>query len=67
MSNEKCRCSWCGTDPLYCTYHDNEWGTPLYDEQKLFEFLMLEGAQAGLSWQMQGDTVRHMGGLGQIR
>ncbi len=50
MPNEKCRCSWCGTDPLYCTYHDNEWGTPLYDEQKLFEFLILEGAQAGLSW-----------------
>ncbi|MES2822527.1 MAG: DNA-3-methyladenine glycosylase I [Pseudomonadota bacterium] len=50
MSNEKCRCSWCGTDKLYCDYHDNEWGTPLYDEQKLFEFLILEGAQAGLSW-----------------
>ncbi|MES2675577.1 MAG: DNA-3-methyladenine glycosylase I [Pseudomonadota bacterium] len=50
MSNEKCRCSWCGTDNLYCDYHDNEWGTPLYDEQKLFEFLILEGAQAGLSW-----------------
>lgn len=50
MANEKCRCSWCGTDTLYCDYHDNEWGTPLYDEQKLFEFLILEGAQAGLSW-----------------
>ena len=50
MANEKCRCSWCGTDELYCDYHDNEWGTPLYDEQKLFEFLILEGAQAGLSW-----------------
>jgi DNA-3-methyladenine glycosylase I len=50
MLNEKCRCSWCGTDKLYCDYHDNEWGTPLYDEQKLFEFLILEGAQAGLSW-----------------
>ena len=47
---EKCRCSWCGTDPLYCEYHDNEWGVPLYDEQKLFELLILEGAQAGLSW-----------------
>lgn len=47
---EKCRCSWCGTDPLYCDYHDNEWGVPLYDEQKLFELLILEGAQAGLSW-----------------
>ncbi len=44
------RCPWCGTDPLYMDYHDNEWGTPLYDNQKLFEFLILEGAQAGLSW-----------------
>jgi DNA-3-methyladenine glycosylase I len=47
---EKCRCSWCGDDPLYCEYHDNEWGVPLFDEQKLFELLILEGAQAGLSW-----------------
>lgn len=47
---EKQRCPWCGTDPLYMDYHDNEWGTPLYDNQKLFEFLILEGAQAGLSW-----------------
>lgn len=47
---EKCRCSWCGEDPLYCDYHDNEWGVPLYDDQKLFELLILEGAQAGLSW-----------------
>lgn len=47
---EKNRCPWCGTDPLYMDYHDNEWGTPLYDNQKLFEFLILEGAQAGLSW-----------------
>lgn len=47
---EQCRCSWCGTDPLYCAYHDTEWGVPLYDEQKLFELLILEGAQAGLSW-----------------
>jgi DNA-3-methyladenine glycosylase I len=44
------RCPWCGTDPLYTDYHDNEWGKPLYDNQKLFEFLILEGAQAGLSW-----------------
>jgi DNA-3-methyladenine glycosylase I len=44
------RCPWCGTDPLYMDYHDNEWGKPLYDNQKLFEFLILEGAQAGLSW-----------------
>ncbi len=46
----KKRCSWCGEDPLYLDYHDNEWGVPLHDEQELFEFLCLEGAQAGLSW-----------------
>ncbi|MBI3185957.1 MAG: DNA-3-methyladenine glycosylase I [Myxococcales bacterium] len=44
------RCGWCGTDPLYIRYHDEEWGVPLHDERKLFEFLVLEGAQAGLSW-----------------
>jgi DNA-3-methyladenine glycosylase I len=44
------RCVWCGTDPLYCAYHDKEWGTPQYDGQSLFEFLCLEGMQAGLSW-----------------
>lgn len=44
------RCSWCGDDPLYQDYHDNEWGVPLHDERELFEFLCLEGAQAGLSW-----------------
>ncbi|TXH75747.1 DNA-3-methyladenine glycosylase I [Thiobacillus sp.] len=44
------RCTWCGTDPLYCAYHDEEWGVPLHDERALFEFLILEGAQAGLSW-----------------
>ncbi len=44
------RCDWCGTDELYVDYHDTEWGVPLYDEQALFEFLMLEGAQAGLAW-----------------
>jgi len=44
------RCKWCGDDPLYVDYHDTEWGVPLYDEQALFEFLMLEGAQAGLAW-----------------
>jgi len=46
----KIRCAWCGTDPLYQTYHDQEWGVPLHDERALFEFLLLEGAQAGLSW-----------------
>jgi DNA-3-methyladenine glycosylase I len=44
------RCSWCGEDALYLAYHDQEWGVPLHDDQKLFEFLILEGAQAGLSW-----------------
>ncbi|MES2417522.1 MAG: DNA-3-methyladenine glycosylase I [Bacteroidota bacterium] len=44
------RCSWCGNDPLYIKYHDEEWGKPVYDDQLLFEFLILEGAQAGLSW-----------------
>ena len=44
------RCSWCGEDALYVAYHDLEWGVPLHDDQKLFEFLILEGAQAGLSW-----------------
>lgn len=44
------RCGWCGEDELYCQYHDEEWGVPVYDEQKMFEFLLLEGAQAGLSW-----------------
>lgn len=48
--DDKCRCSWCGDDPLYCQYHDEEWGVPVVDERVLFEFLLLEGAQAGLSW-----------------
>jgi DNA-3-methyladenine glycosylase I len=46
----KPRCAWCGTDPLYMRYHDREWGVPVHDERKHFEFLILEGAQAGLSW-----------------
>jgi DNA-3-methyladenine glycosylase I len=46
----KKRCVWCGTDPIYVKYHDTEWGVPVYDDKKLFEFLILEGAQAGLSW-----------------
>lgn len=46
----KQRCTWCGDDPLYIRYHDKEWGVPLHNDQKLFEFLILEGAQAGLSW-----------------
>ncbi len=44
------RCQWCGTDPLYVAYHDNEWGLPLHDDRRLLEMLILEGAQAGLSW-----------------
>lgn len=44
------RCDWCGDDPLYQDYHDNEWGVPSYDDATLFELLLLEGAQAGLSW-----------------
>jgi len=44
------RCPWCGDDPLYVAYHDTEWGVPCHDERSLFEFLILEGAQAGLSW-----------------
>ena len=46
----KIRCAWSGRDPLYTKYHDEEWGVPLHDDQKLFEMLCLEGAQAGLSW-----------------
>ena len=44
------RCDWCGEDPLYVRYHDEEWGVPEHDDKKLFELLLLEGAQAGLSW-----------------
>lgn len=46
----KKRCEWCGTDPLYVAYHDDEWGVPVHDDRRLFEMLTLEGAQAGLSW-----------------
>jgi len=44
------RCKWAGADPLYVRYHDVEWGVPLHEDKKLFEFLVLEGAQAGLNW-----------------
>ena len=44
------RCAWCGSDPLYVAYHDEEWGVPVHDDRLLFEMLCLEGAQAGLSW-----------------
>ena len=46
----KKRCAWCGSDPLYRAYHDDEWGVPVHDDRRLFAFLVLEGAQAGLSW-----------------
>ena len=46
----KIRCAWAGSNELYQAYHDQEWGVPLHDERALFEFLILEGAQAGLSW-----------------
>jgi DNA-3-methyladenine glycosylase I len=44
------RCEWCGSDPLCIAYHDDEWGVPVHDDRQLFELLILEGAQAGLSW-----------------
>ena len=46
----KHRCPWCGDDPAYVAYHDDEWGVPVHDDRRLFELLILEGAQAGLSW-----------------
>lgn len=49
------RCAWPGTDPLMVTYHDEEWGVPVHDDRKIFEFLVLESAQAGLSWK----TILH--------
>ncbi|MBV1932651.1 MAG: DNA-3-methyladenine glycosylase I [Porticoccaceae bacterium] len=50
QTNQKPRCGWSSDDPLYEQYHDEEWGVPCYDDDKLFEFLVLESAQAGLSW-----------------
>lgn len=50
MTKLKRRCNWSTTNPLFIEYHDNEWGVPLYDDYRLFEFLVLESAQAGLSW-----------------
>lgn len=49
-ASKQTRCGWAGDDPTYVAYHDREWGVPVYDDQLLFEFLILEGAQAGLSW-----------------
>lgn len=48
--DEKIRCAWVGEDPLAIEYHDHEWGVPVHDDHKIFEFLILEGMQAGLSW-----------------
>jgi DNA-3-methyladenine glycosylase I len=53
--DDRVRCSWAGTDPAMIDYHDREWGVPLHDDRALFEFLILEGAQAGLSWS----TILH--------
>ena len=50
MTRAKSRCAWAGQDPLMVAYHDDEWGRPVHDDRALFEFLVLEGAQAGLSW-----------------
>lgn len=50
MNSQITRCAWCGTDPLYVKYHDEEWGKEVHDDKVLFEFLILESAQAGLSW-----------------
>ncbi|MDP9034234.1 MAG: DNA-3-methyladenine glycosylase I [Myxococcota bacterium] len=49
-TRKKARCAWSGADPRYVAYHDEEWGVPVHDDRLLFEFLVLEGAQAGLSW-----------------
>ncbi|HTY09211.1 MAG TPA: DNA-3-methyladenine glycosylase I, partial [Candidatus Edwardsbacteria bacterium] len=50
MKHAKIRCGWSTNDPLYLAYHDREWGVPVHDDRRLFEMLVLEGAQAGLSW-----------------
>lgn len=50
MTRKLKRCTWAGDDPIYQSYHDKEWGVPVHNDKKLFEFLILEGAQAGLSW-----------------
>lgn len=54
-ADELGRCSWAGSDPVYVAYHDTEWGVPAHDPARLFEFVLLEGAQAGLSWS----TILH--------
>lgn len=58
------RCLWCGNDPLYMEYHDLEWGKQVKDDKTLFEFLILESAQAGLSWitilKEESNTKKHL-------
>ncbi len=54
------RCAWAGSDPLMVEYHDREWGVPVHEDQRMFEFLVLEGAQAGLNW---GDDPAQAGKL----
>ena len=54
------RCGWCGTDELYVKYHDQEWGKLVTDDKTLFEFLVLEGAQAGLSWIGNGRDIARL-------
>src|SRR3981081_2455427 len=65
------RCLWPGTDPLYIRYHDEEWGVPVHDDRELFEMLVLEGAQAGLSWitilRRREGYRRGVGGVGLRR
>ena len=51
MTDAPSRCPWCGDDPAYIAYHDEQWGVPVHDDRTLFEMLTLEGAQAGLSWR----------------
>ena len=60
MVKDATRCTWCGSEPLYVAYHDEEWGVPVTDEQALFERLMLEGMQAGLSWWTVLKKREHM-------
>ena len=65
------RCNWCVGDTLYEAYHDEEWGVPSFDDQKLFEFLILEGAQAGLSWitvlRKRENYVRALDGFDPVK
>ena len=59
-TKSKPRCQWAGTDTEYVRYHDDEWGLPVHDDRVHFEFLILEGAQAGLSWQHDTSETREL-------